>query len=84
MRRVSNLRVLDTMRRVDVDRPIYPGGSWVIDMLLADGFAEWLSMPRGSRVALTAAGRDVMGEMAGLERDGLLRGCWPGDAFGPL
>ncbi|SDV50226.1 hypothetical protein [Chitinasiproducens palmae] len=84
MRRVSFVRVLDTMRRVDVDRPIYRGGSWVIDMLLADGLATWLTTPRGHRVALTDAGQDVKREMVQLEQEGLLRGCWPGDGFMPI
>ncbi|SDV49674.1 hypothetical protein SAMN05216551_10939 [Chitinasiproducens palmae] len=36
---VSFVRVFDTIRRVDGDRPIYSGGSWVTDMLLAGGLS---------------------------------------------
>ena len=80
--RISKLRILDKLRRIRLEMPIYASGDRVIDMLLAEGLVIAVPTPGGSRIGVSGSGAAAIREMSHAESHGALRGCW-GESVNP-
>lgn len=74
--RISKLRLLDRMRRIRLDHPLYSGGDRALDYALRSGLATVRHVPQGRRLMLTEAGAQLLSEMGESEAHGNLSGCW--------
>ncbi len=73
---ISKLRLLDRMRRIRLDHPLYDGGDRVTDYVLRAGLVTGRHVPGGRRLLLTEEGARVLLEMSEAEAHGRLSGCF--------